>query len=245
MKTNLRYLMSYLRAMEYSLDKMPAATAVRPVITFSRQKGAMGTLIAGKTAEFLTLEAGGKQPWAVVDKELVDEVIGNSPLCERISRFLSEEKAASVRDRVEEMLGLQPSRGAMVAKLAQVTLDLAEIGHVIFVGRAANVITARLPQAYHVRIVGSLENRVVRVAQANGSTRAEARAFVRKMDADRASFVSNYFQADIDDSTGYDLTINTDRLTVEKAVSLITRLLPSSGKDAAMGEKSMNLHTLV
>ncbi|HUB66328.1 MAG TPA: cytidylate kinase-like family protein [Candidatus Methylacidiphilales bacterium] len=242
MKTDLRHLMAYLRAMEYSMEETPAVDAPKPIITISRQRGGLGTIIAHKTADFLTQQSNGKEPWVVVDRSLAQRVMDDHHLSERLSRFFTEGQTASIQDRVEEMLGLQPSRWTVVEKMAQTMMHLAEIGRVIFVGRAANLVTAHLPQAYHVRVIGSLERRVQRVMESEKLSKADAEALVRKSDYDRSHFVSNYFHVKPDDATLYDLTINTDRVSAEKAVLLILQLLPKSGLHRTEEEKISHLH---
>lgn len=226
MKTDLRHLRAYLRAVEYSLDKPVVVDTPQPVITISRQRGAQGKLIAQKTAEFLTRRSRGKQPWIVIDRSLAQRVMEDHHLTQRIGHLLTEEQTVSIQERLEEMLGLRPSRWTVVEKMVQTIMRLAEIGRVIFVGRAANIITAHLPQACHVRIVGSVECRVQRIMEAMSLTHAEAHTLARKVDQDRARFVSSYFHASVEDPAHYDLTINTDRIPIEKAVLLIAQLLP-------------------
>jgi len=230
MKTDLCHLIAYLKAQEYSAEGPPALKIPQPIITISRQRGANGKLIAREMADFLTKQSRGNQPWVVVDKSLAQRVMEDHHLTQRISHFLTEEQTESIGDRVEEILGLQPSRWTMVAHMAQTMMRLAEIGRVIFVGRAANIVTAHLPQACHIRIIGSVECRVQRVMESSNLSQEEAQAQVRKADYNRAHFVSSYFRVNVDDPLHYDLTINTDRISVEKAIHLIIQLLPASEK---------------
>jgi cytidylate kinase len=226
MKTDLRHLRAYLHAMEYSFEKKPVVHIPQPVITLSRQRGAQGSLIAHKTAEFLNRKSLDKRPWIVLDRSLAQLVADDHHLSQQISDFLTDEQKASIRDRVEQLVGLQPSRWTVVEKMTQTIMRLAEMGRVIFVGRAANIVTAHLPQVCHVRIVGSMDRRVQRVAESMKLSPKEAHALVCKADADRADFVSRYFHVDVSDPTLYDLTINSDGVSVGKAALLIVQLLP-------------------
>ena len=51
---------------------------------------------------------------------------------------------------VEEVLGLHPSGWTLVQHATQTILRLAGLGRAILVGRGANIITARLPNVFHV-----------------------------------------------------------------------------------------------
>lgn len=111
MKNDLHYLRAYLRALEYDFEKKSSTGAVpQPVITISRQRGALGKVIARKTAEILTRQSQGKEPWAVIDRSLAQRVLDDHHLSQHIGRFLTDEQVASIRDRVEAMVGLQPSQ---------------------------------------------------------------------------------------------------------------------------------------
>jgi len=225
-KKDLSFLMAYLRASAYAHD-LAAVSAPKPVITISRQMGALGTTIGEKTAEYLTQGAKGSQPWIVVDKDLTRRVMEDHHLSEEICGFLSEEQAESARERVQHLLGMKPAKWTAVEKMAQTMMNLAQIGNVIFIGRAGNIVTENLPQARHIRLVGAPDQRVKRTMEARNLSRGEAESLVRKTDYDRAHFVSNYFRASIEDPRRYHLVINTDRVSVEKAVALIVQLLPA------------------
>jgi cytidylate kinase len=237
MKTDLRYLRAYLRAQEYSFENPPAVNHVKPIITISRQRGAWGKSTAQKLAEYLTSKTHDNQPWVVIDRSLAQHVMEDHHLSLEICRFLTEEQAASIRDRVEKTLGLSPAKWTAVEQMAHTMMQLAQMGHVIFVGRAANIVTAHLPLACHVRLIGSLEHRVRQVMESMHLSRADAETEVKNADYNRAHFVSSYFHAKIEDPTRYHLIINTDLVSIEKAVLLIGQLVPISDPSFAAAGK--------
>jgi cytidylate kinase len=98
---------------------------------------------------------------------------------------------------------------------------LAEIGNVVIIGRAANVVTQDAAHAFHVRLVGSLEARVRRVQQRDSLARADAVEQVRRIDAARRRYVKKYYAADIDDPLLYDVVLNTDRASESDLAALI------------------------
>ena len=100
-------------------------------------------------------------------------------------------------------------------------LRVAEMGNVILVGRGANVILAHLPQAFHVRLVASVESRVANVAEARGLSKKAAKAWVEAEDKARQRFLRRYFQVDVADPLLYSLVVNTDRVPIEEAARVV------------------------
>ena len=203
-----------------------AADGTSPVVTISRQMGAHGEEIAYRTGALLT-ESHGKHPWVVVDKDLGERVIQDHHLPKQISCFFSGEQTLSIEKHIEGMLGISVPGPVMLQSLTRTIIQLARIGHVILVGRAAHLITARFPRAVHVRIIGSFERRVERVAESKKCSWDEAASEIRKVDDQRRHFISAYFHSDLDDMSHYDLLFNTDRVSVEECARLIAQLISS------------------
>ncbi len=193
-----------------------------PAITISRQTGAGGIPIAEHLAEYLQTH-GPKtpRPWTVFDKNLVDQVLADHDLPKEIARYMPEDRISQIDDMVEELLGLHPPSWTLLRQSTETILHLAELGNVILVGRAANVITAQLDHVFHVRLVGSPAVRVKLVEEFYHLSRKAALDFMRKEDRGRQRYVKRYFHQNIDDPLLYHLIINTDRLSQEEATRLI------------------------
>jgi len=116
----------------------------------------------------------------------------------------------------------------MIKSLIRTIVQLARLGHVILVGRAAHIITAKFPRAAHVRFIGSFDRRVERIAERNRCTRSEAATEIKTVEAHRRHFVSTYFHSDLEDNSRYDLILNTDRLSIEDCARLIAQLVSNS-----------------
>ena len=110
------------------------------------------------------LTAGGKTPdgipWAVFDANLAKQVLEDHKLPANLERFMTEDARLPVEAIVEEVLRLHPSAWTLVEHTTQTILRLAGLGHAILVGRGASVITARLPNVFHVRLVAPLATRI-------------------------------------------------------------------------------------
>jgi cytidylate kinase len=199
-----------------------AQQAHAPAVTISRQTGAAGIPIAEALAELLNARRPrGTCPWTVFHKNLVQRALEDHHLPARLAEFMPEDKNSDIADAVEELLGLHPPSWELVHQTTETILHLAGLGHVILVGRGANVITARLDHVLHVRLVGSLEPRVARVQEYFHLGRRAASALVRREDAGRARYLRKYFKKDIEDPLLYHLTINTDRIPTGLAAEMI------------------------
>jgi len=203
------------------------ADGTGPLVTISRQRGADGQAIAFRTAEILTEMSRGLQPWIVVDKDIAERVIEDHHLPKRISSFFTDEQTLSIEEHIEGILGISVPAATRIQDMTRTIVSLARLGHVIFVGRAAQVITAKFPRAAHVRIIGSFNRRVERLADRKKCSWDEAVAEVRTVDKQRRDFALTHFHSDLDDPTRYDLTFNTDRLSVEESARLIAQLVSS------------------
>ena len=197
-----------------------------PAVTISRQSGAGGTSVAYKLAELLQARLPGKTcPWTVFDRNLVEKVLEDHHLPGRLARFMPEDKVSAIADAVEEVLDLHPASSSLVHQMTETILELAELGNVILVGRGANVITASLPNVFHVRLIGSLERRLERVQARHRISREAARKFIRKEDTGRRRYLLRYLGKAIDDPLLYHLIINTDWVPVDQAAELIAHAM--------------------
>jgi cytidylate kinase len=203
------------------------ADGTGPIVTVSRQRGAEGEAIAFRTAEILTELSHGLHPWIVVDKDIAERVIEDHHLPKRISSFFTEEQTLSIEEHVEGILGISVPAATRIQDLTRTIVNLARLGHVIFVGRAAHAITAKFPRAAHVRIIGSFNRRVERLVEKNRCSWDEAAAEVRTVDAQRRHFALTHFHSDVDDLSHYDMIFNTDRVSVEESARLIAHLVSS------------------
>jgi cytidylate kinase len=72
-----------------------------------------------------------------------------------------------------------------------------------------------------VRLVGPREERIHRVRDRLGVSRAEAARWVERTDHDRARFVRDHFHKDPADPAGYDLVLNSSRFSAVECAELI------------------------
>ena len=193
----------------------------RPLVTISRQTGAGGVSLGETLAAYLNERTQkGTVPWTLFDKNLVRTILEDHELPVRIEQFMREDRHAGLEDAVGEILGLHPSAWRLVQHTTETVLRLGEMGNVILVGRGSTVITQHLPNALHVRVIGSLDSRVDRIRRLLGVSRKEAVAHIDREDRARRRYMMKYFKRDPDDSLLYDLVVNTDRVTIPEAARM-------------------------
>jgi cytidylate kinase len=198
--------------------------AVRPLaITISRETGAGAVTVAELVRQRLTAAetAPSSNPWAVFDANLAKQVLKDHQLPPDLARFMAEDARLPVEAIVEEILGLHPSGWTLVQQTTQTILRLAGLGRSIVVGRGGNIITARLPNVFHVRLVAPFTTRIQHHAEYYHVSEAEAAKLVREQDQARRRYLRRYFNAEIDEPTLYDVTLNTGRMGFVRAAEVI------------------------
>ncbi|MEJ5306016.1 MAG: cytidylate kinase-like family protein [Ignavibacteria bacterium] len=215
------YIETHSREKE-ELQKKKIKIEAGPCITISRQTGAA----AGEISELLIdlLKPHSKNPqleWAIFDKNLIEKVIEDHKLPEKLSEYLTEEKHSFLNSMMNELFGIHPSPLRLVYKTTKTILQLAQMGNCIIVGRAANIITRNLENTYHIRIIAPLKKRIEQVQLYFNYSEDEARKFIEKEEEKRRDYVKHYFHKDIDDPSLYDLIINTERHSLDEVAQII------------------------
>jgi hypothetical protein len=157
----------------------------------------------------------------VFDRNLVERVLEDHHLPQRLAKFMPENQASEISDTIDELCGLHPPSWLLVRQTAETILRLAKLGNVIIIGRGANIITAKLKSVFHVRLVASLEARVRHIEEKDRLDRKAALEFIHREDRGRKRYLKKHYQKDINDPLLYHLTINTDLINYERAARLI------------------------
>lgn len=195
---------------------------VRRAVTISREAGCGALVVAELLARLLREESPENSlPWKVFDRNLMDKVLEEHGLPAYLAKYLPEDRVSEIEDFVSEILGAHPPLWKVVKQSAETILKLAALGNVIIIGRAANLITARLPHMLHVRLVAPLDQRIAHCCEYYNMDDLEARAFCRHEDLGRKRYVKKYFDADIADPLLYHLVINTGQISYDDAAKMI------------------------
>ncbi|MGD0238261.1 MAG: cytidylate kinase-like family protein [Syntrophorhabdales bacterium] len=197
------------------------SAATRPAITISRMTGAGGHTVASNLADYLQMRVPAHDRWIVFDQNLLEKVLEDHRINKCFADFMEEGHKSMLIDSVEEWMGLHPSSWTFVQQTSATILQLAKMGNVILVGRGATVITSKLKNVFHVRLVGSLEKRIEYGQQLYGLDRKAALDFIKKRDEGRKRYLKDNFDADVDNPLLYHVIINTDLVQYDEAARLI------------------------
>ena len=176
------------------------------IITISREMGSGGIPVAHKVAE--------KLGYQLIDGEMImaaAEAYGLSP--EAVEQ--ADEKPPHFVDTLDSKQFLD------LHLIELIILEAALKGNVVIYGRGGQDLLKDVNSVLRTRIIAPFEDRVERWAEREWLDPDRARYLVRKSDQQRAGFIKYYFDRDWDDSVHYDLIINTQRLSEDKAVQVI------------------------
>jgi len=222
--TNLgvEHCTSFISSQFQSAGEGGAETGVRRAVTISRQAGCGALAVAEKLARYLQEHSPkNTRPWTVFDRNLMEKVLEDHDLPARLAQFLPEDRVSYLEDILADLFQAYPPSQTVVRQTTETVLKLASLGNVILIGRGGNVITARLPNMFHVRLVAPLEDRIEYSRKSYDMTKAEARKFCRREDFGRKRYLKKYFHADINDASQYHLIINTGLVSYDDAAKLI------------------------
>ncbi len=102
-----------------------------------------------------------------------------------------------------------------------VIYEVAKKGNALFFGKGSTILLRSFHCALHVRVIGSKEKRIQTVMETNHVGREVAEKMVETSDHEKRGFIRYAFDKDWPDPLLYDLTLNTDTLTVDTAVKII------------------------
>ncbi len=184
-----------------------------PVITVSRQFGALGAELARIVSQRL-----GYSCW---DQELLHEIAQHHRLPEEMFASLDEHSRDAIKERVAVFgKGRQATFGDYVSALLRVLHTIAEHGRAVVVGRGAQFVLDR-QRTLCVRAICAIDTRAERLSTRKGISIPDARSLIEQVDGERRAFSRESFSREVEDPSAYDLLINTGTLTVEQAADVV------------------------
>lgn len=198
------------------------------VITIGRQFGSGGRVIGRALAEALHIE--------FYDKSLLQEAARHAGICcEHFER--NDEKAPSFFNNVMSLnmgysaYGIYP--GAMSINddtlhrvQSEVITAIADRGPCVIVGRSADYVLRQRNNVISIFIHAPLEYRVKAIMErGDAATEREARQLAEKSDKLRANYYNFYTDKKWGEAAGYDLSIDSSRLSTEDIITLITNYI--------------------
>jgi cytidylate kinase len=204
------------------MNQQDSSEAMR-AITISRQYGSGGGEVAARLAKRLQ--------WQLIDHEIVAQVAHQLGITEEEAGMYDEHVEGFIARALNALQIAMPVLPPSPTSPAQYELiyneavknvveTAAKTGHVVIVGRTAQVFLANRRDVLHVRIVAPLQQRISYVARREGLDDAAAQGRVQFKDRDRDRYIQTQHGRDINDPMLYDLVINTGVLDLDSAVDL-------------------------
>ncbi len=94
-------------------------------------------------------------------------------------------------------------------------------GNLVYHGMAGHFLLPGVDNVLKVRVVADMESRIETVMRELGLDRLKARRFIEQVDEDQGRRLRLFYGADWEDSELYDFMVNTDRVSVENAVTAV------------------------
>ncbi|MGA8263773.1 MAG: cytidylate kinase-like family protein [Ignavibacteriaceae bacterium] len=216
-----------------------------PCITLSREAGA-GAEVVGQIIidTFSRFNRDGNRLWTMFDQNLIEKVLQDHNLPLRLSELMEERKYSAVSSIMNEILGGQPGTWNLFHKTNKTILQLAHMGYCIIVERGGNIITTKMDNCFHVRLIASAEDKIMHVMEVFNFNRKEAAEYINKEDENRKEFIQAYFHKNIEDPELYHLIVNTSEMNYEQAAELIYSTVMKNYSKYLNGDEAKTLKYL-
>jgi cytidylate kinase len=180
------------------------------IVAMSETVGSRGTEIGRALASALG--------WDFADREIITKTAESFGEGVSDLKHATEEKP-TLWDR------LRQSQQRYATYVEATVLEMAARDNVVLVGRASTVILRDVRHALRTRVIASEHVRAQRIEQQLGLTPEAALESVRHADHDLAARVRYLYHLDWNDPSLYDVVLNTERLSVGRAVAVLREAL--------------------
>lgn len=199
------------------------------VICISRALGAGGEDVALLVSERLgfvyvdeqiiarAAERSGIDPETVADEERRKSLVAN------LLAAMADGGATFGTPPMTDATWITPSSDAVRSFIRDAIEEVAAKGKAVIVAHAASHALGRGAGALRVLITASEETRAARLAETDGLDPAAAEKTVKSSDLARADYLKRFYGVK-ELPTSYDLVVNTDALSLERAADLIAHV---------------------
>ena len=201
------------------------------VITISRQFGAGGITLGKMVAEKFGYTFADTDIIKMVAEmanvsthfvETVEKEAGG-----KFSRFIAKTVSKPLVERI-----LKDERGYIDEEiyldyLVLIIAQMADDGEVVILGRGSQYILNDHPDAYHVLLIDTFDNRVRFMKTHYDLSQGRATQVVKNEDKRRSNLYKKLGKTDYDNPELYHLVLNMNRVHLEKALALVSDLVNS------------------
>ena len=204
------------------------------VITINREAGSGGRTVGRKLAEKLGVK--------YCDKAIVEGLTKKFGLSiERIEEIKAQKKSwwNDINNYYNTLVNSANLPMDAQVKLDNATIfetekhilqELAAQSSCVVAGRTGFMVFRQWPNHLNIFIQASMEYRVERIMKKEGVSDEEARNIIRKLDADRETYIKKYENTSRYDTRNYQLVISMDELSEDDAVEIILDYIERTSK---------------
>ncbi len=190
----------------------------RAIYTIGRQYGSGGRQVGKFIAEKLGIP--------FYDKKILEEAARQSGI--DISHFEEDDEKKTHRQSLLQSIYFGIYGNQNVPAVHQVILaefkairELAQRGPCVFIGHCANYVLRNRQNVISVFVTASIDARSKRAIEEYGDAKENIVNLLRKIDRERADYYHYYADRTWSAADTYDLTVSTDRMSLEEAAEMI------------------------
>lgn len=212
----------YIESHAVENGKRKKRLPVGPCVTISRETGTNAEIVSEELVKFFKEKTKRKVPeWTIFDKNLIEKVLEDHRLPGTLKDLMEEDRVSFFSSIFNEMFSGLPGQWTLIRKTSETILHIASIGNSIIIGRGANVIASHLYNAFHVRLIAPLNERIKSFSDRHKVDYKSARAIIEQHDMCRTKYLSSVFNRRIDDPFLYHLVINTKGMDSKQVAATI------------------------
>jgi cytidylate kinase len=205
--------------------------ALMAVITISRQFGAGGITLGKMVAE--------KLGYAFADTEIIKMVAEMANVSTDFVETVEKEAGGKFSKMVNRLVSkplldriLKDERGYIDEEiyldyLVLIIAQMADDGNVVILGRGSQYILNDHPDAYHFMLINEFDNRVKFMVEHYNLSQNRAVQAVKSEDKRRLNLYRKLHKTDYETPSLYNLVLNMNKISLEKAQELICCLVQS------------------
>ena len=199
------------------------------VITINRQFGTNGRQIATEIAQTLGVKLVDRQILSdlankvdIPEEELTKMERKKPSFWERVTYYYRNSPAMISTPSVD-LMGLTSSQ--LYKEQVDIMKSIAEEESCVVVGRLGFEVFKNHPNHISIFMFSDIEDRILKVMEMYGITRAEAQKQIKKVDEAREEFTREFTGKERNDATNYDIAINVSTWGEQGTLDLIMSLI--------------------
>jgi cytidylate kinase len=200
------------------------------VITISRLFGAGGWTLATRLSETLGYKC--------INEDMIKDAASKLNVSSGQVQNFEKDGASKLMWFIDKMINTNfidrhiserysyVNEQSYVEVIRKIIIELHEKGNMIIIGRGGQYILKDFPGTRHILLVQELSSRIRFMMKNYNLSLSEAEKAIKQRDQIRTRFLGFFTdKRHIDDPNNYDLVINMDRISMEKAEKLIMGLI--------------------